>query len=104
MPKEEDYEEISQLLCNIDSKAIPGILEKLSQHLDFTGLLAMVDRVMAKFRHYNFFQDLEHTTKVILDLKTVEKYVPGYLRLREWLPNMILAFENVSFKEVDVNL
>lgn len=104
VPKEEDYTEISNLLCNIDSKAIPDILENLSKHLDFTGLLAMVDRAMAKFRHYNFFQDLKRTTETILDLKTSKKYVPEYLKLQEWLPKMVLAFENVTFREIDLGL
>lgn len=104
VPKEEDYVEISNLLCNIDPKAIPNILENLSKHLDFSGLLAMVDRVMAQFRHYNFFQDLKRTSEIILDLKTTKKYAPDYLRLREWLPSMILAFENVTFKEIDLGL
>ncbi|XP_019697173.1 ATP-binding cassette sub-family A member 13 isoform X1 [Harpegnathos saltator] len=102
VPREEDYAEISDLLCNIDSKAIPDILENLSKHLDFSGLLEMVDRAMAQFRHYNFFQDLKRATEIILDLKTTKKYVPEYLRLREWLPRMILAFENVTFKEIDL--
>ncbi|XP_014474957.1 PREDICTED: ATP-binding cassette sub-family A member 13 isoform X2 [Dinoponera quadriceps] len=102
VPKEEDYEEISNLLCNIDSKAIPDILENLTKHLDFSGLLEMVDRAMAKFRHYSFFQDLKRTTEVILDLKTTKKYAPKYLKLHEWLPKIILAFENVTFKEIDL--
>ncbi|XP_032690190.1 uncharacterized protein LOC116853290 isoform X2 [Odontomachus brunneus] len=103
VPKEEDYVEISNVLCNIDAKAIPDILENLSKHLDFTGLLAMVDRVMAKFRHYNFFQDLKRTSEIILDLKTTKKYAPDYLRLRKWLPSMILVMENVTFKEIDLD-
>lgn len=104
LPKEEDFAEISNALCNINPKAIPDILENLSKHLDFTGLLAMVDRAMAKFRDYNFFQDLKRAVETILDLKTSKKYVPVYLRLREWLPKMILAFQNVTFKEIDLGL
>lgn len=104
LPKEEDYAEISNVLCNIDSKAIPDILENLSKHLDFTGLLEMVDRAMAKFRDYNFFQDLKRAVETILDLKTPQKYVPEYLKLREWMPKMILVFQNVTFKEIDLNL
>ncbi|XP_050450054.1 uncharacterized protein LOC126850786 isoform X1 [Cataglyphis hispanica] len=102
LPKEEDFAEISNVLCNIDSKAIPDILENLSKHLDFTGLLAMVDRAMAKFRDYNFFQDLKRTIETILDLKITKKYVPEYLKLREWLPKIILTFQNVTFKEIDL--
>lgn len=104
LPKEEDFAEISNVLCNIDSKAIPDILENLSKHLDFTGLLAMVDRAMAKFRDYNFFQDLKRAIETILDLKITKKYVPEYLKLREWLPKVILAFQNVTFKEIDLEL
>ncbi|KAL0111880.1 hypothetical protein PUN28_013230 [Cardiocondyla obscurior] len=103
VPKEEDYKEISNVLCNIDSLAIPDILENLSKHLDFTGLLEMVDRAMAKFRDYNFFQDLKRATETILDLKTSKKYIPEYLRIREWLPKMILVSQNVTFKEIDLN-
>ncbi|XP_067204074.1 uncharacterized protein ldd isoform X2 [Linepithema humile] len=102
LPKEEDFAEISSALCNIDPKAIPDILENLSKHLDFTGLLAMVDRAMAKFRDYDFFQDLKRAVETILDLKTSQKYIPEYLKLREWLPKMILVFQNVTFKEIDL--
>lgn len=104
LPKEEDFAEISNDLCNIDSKAIPDILENLSKHLDFTGLLAMVDRAMAKFRDYNFFQDLKRAIETILDLKITKKYIPEYLKLREWLPKVILVFQNVTFKEIDLEL
>lgn len=103
LPKEEDFEEISNVLCNIDSTAIPDILETLSKHLDFTGLLEMVDRAMAKFRDYNFFQDLKRAVETILDLKTSKKYIPEYLKVREWLPKIILAFQNVTFKEIDLD-
>ncbi|XP_024889665.1 ATP-binding cassette sub-family A member 13 isoform X1 [Temnothorax curvispinosus] len=103
LPKEEDFAEISNVLCNIDPLAIPDILENLSKHLDFTGLLEMVDRAMAKFRDYNFFQDLKRATETILDLKTSKKYIPEYLRIREWLPKIILVFQNVNFKEIDLD-
>ncbi|RLU15876.1 hypothetical protein DMN91_011632 [Ooceraea biroi] len=102
LPKEEDFAEISNALCNIDSKAIPDILDNLSKHLDFTGLLAMVDRAMAKFRDYDFFEDLKRAVETILNLKISEKYIPEYLKIREWLPKMVLAFRNVTFKEIDV--
>ncbi|XP_011868082.1 PREDICTED: uncharacterized protein LOC105562133 isoform X2 [Vollenhovia emeryi] len=102
VPDEEDITEISNVLCNIDSLAIPDILENLSKHLDFTGLLEMVDRAMAKFRDYNFFQDLKRASETILDLKTSKKYIPEYLRIREWLPKIILIFQNVTFKEIDL--
>ncbi|XP_028048892.2 uncharacterized protein LOC105837746 isoform X2 [Monomorium pharaonis] len=101
--KEEDITEISNVLCNIDSLAIPDILENLSKHLDFTGLLEMVDRAMATFRDYDFFQDLKRTTETILDLKISKKYIPEYLRIREWLPKIMLLFRNVTFKEIDLN-
>ncbi|XP_018348552.1 PREDICTED: uncharacterized protein LOC108752306 [Trachymyrmex septentrionalis] len=101
--KEEDITEISNVLCNIDPLVIPDILENLSKHLDFTGLLEMVDRAMAKFRDYNFFQDLKRAAETILDLKTAKKYIPEYLRIREWLPKIILVFQNVTFKEIDLS-
>ncbi|KAG5315958.1 ABCAD protein, partial [Acromyrmex insinuator] len=101
--KEEDITEISNVLCNIDPLTIPDILENLSKHLDFTGLLEMIDRAMAKFRDYNFFQDLKRAAEIILDLKTAKKYIPEYLRIREWLPKIILVFQNVTFKEIDLN-
>lgn len=104
LPKEEDFAEISNVLCNIDSKAMPDILENLSKHLDFTGLLEMVDRAMAKFRDYNFFQDLKRAVETILDLKISKKYMPEYLKLREWLPKVILVFQNTTFKEIDLNM
>lgn len=64
----------------------------------------MVDRAMAKFRDYNFFQDLKRAVETILDLKTSKKYLPEYLKIREWLPRVILVFQNVSFKEIDLTL
>ncbi|XP_043253492.1 retinal-specific phospholipid-transporting ATPase ABCA4 isoform X1 [Colletes gigas] len=102
LPREEDYVEISKILCGIDSGMIPGILENLSKHLDFSGLLEMVDRVMAKFRDYDFFKDLKRAVETILDLQIVEDHVPKYLKLREWLPKMIMVFKNVTFKEIDL--
>lgn len=104
LAKQEDYAEISNVLCNIDPKAIPKMLENISKHLDFTGLLAMVDRAMAKFRDYDFFEDLKRAVETILDLKISKKYIPAYLKINEWLPKIILAFRNVSFKEVDLTL
>jgi len=83
---------------------MPDILENLSKHLDFTGLLEMVDRAMAKFRDYNFFQDLKRAVETILDLKISKKYMPEYLKLREWLPKVILVFQNTTFKEIDLNM
>ncbi|KAK2584735.1 hypothetical protein KPH14_007066 [Odynerus spinipes] len=103
LSKEEDYEEISKVLCELDIAKIPDILQELSKHLDFSGLLGMVDRAMAKFRDYDFFQDLKRTAETILNLKSIEKYVPDYLRIREWLPNMIMLFRNVTFKEIDLS-
>ncbi|CAK9819447.1 ATP-binding cassette sub-family A member 13 [Anthophora plagiata] len=102
LPNEQDYTEISKILCDIDSEMIPGIFENLSKHLDFTGLLEMVDRVMAKFRDYDFFDDLRRAVETILNLQTVQKYVPGYLRIRQWMPKMIMLFKNVTFKEIDL--
>ncbi|KAI4485555.1 hypothetical protein M0802_012731 [Mischocyttarus mexicanus] len=103
LKNEEDYEEISKVLCQLDANQIPDILSELSKHLDFSSLLAMVDRVMGKFRDYDFFQDLKHTVETILNLKSIDKYVPSYLKIREWLPNAIMLFRNVTFKEIDLN-
>lgn len=102
--KEEDYTEISKVLCDIDSETIPNILESLSKHLDFSGLLERVNRVMGKFRDYDFFKDLKRAVETILDLQIVKKYVPEYLRIREWVPKMIMVFKNVTFKEIDLTL
>nr|XP_012136751.1 PREDICTED: uncharacterized protein LOC100878441 isoform X3 [Megachile rotundata] len=102
LPKEEDYAEISKILCDIDSEMIPKMLESLSKHLDFSGLMEMVDRAMAKFRDYDFFEDLKRAVETILDLKVVMKYVPEYLRIRRWLPKMIMVFKNVTFKDIDL--
>ncbi|XP_076548743.1 lipid droplet defective isoform X1 [Osmia lignaria lignaria] len=102
LPKPEDYTEISKVLCDIDSEMIPKMLENLSKHLDFSGLMEMVDRVMAKFHDYDFFDDLKRAVETILDLQTVKTNVPQYLRLREWLPKMIMVFKNVTFKKIDL--
>ncbi|XP_017788277.1 PREDICTED: uncharacterized protein LOC108570860 [Habropoda laboriosa] len=102
LPNDQDYTEISKILCDIDSEMIPNMLESLSKHLDFSGLLEMVDRVMAKFRDYDFFEDLRKAVETILDLRTVQKYVPEYLRIRQWMPKMIMLFKNVTFKEIDL--
>ncbi|XP_078047717.1 lipid droplet defective isoform X2 [Augochlora pura] len=102
LPTEKDYARVSKILCDIDSETIPSILENLSNHLDFTGLLKMVDRVMAKFREYDIFVDLRRAVETILDLGTSRKYIPGYLRIRQWLPKIIVAFKNVTFKEIDL--
>ncbi|XP_026675626.1 uncharacterized protein LOC108632621 isoform X2 [Ceratina calcarata] len=102
LSNEEDYAVISKTLCDIDSEAIPKMLESLSKHLDFSGLLEMVDRVMAKFREYDFFRDLKRAAETILDLQLVKKHIPEYLRIREWMPKMIMAMKNVTFKEIDL--
>ena len=102
LPREEDFAEVSEILCGIDSEMIPNILETLSKHLDFSGLLERVDRVMAKFRDYDFFEDLRRAVETILDLQTVKKFIPEYLRINQWLPKMIMAFKNVTFKEIDL--
>ncbi|KZC04437.1 ATP-binding cassette sub-family A member 13 [Dufourea novaeangliae] len=102
LPREEDFEDLSKILCDIDSETMLGILENLSKHLDFTGLLEMVDRVMAKFRGYDFFVDLRRAAETILDLETSRKYIPVYLRIREWMPKIIMVFKNVTFKEIDL--
>ncbi|XP_014612694.1 PREDICTED: uncharacterized protein LOC106791527 isoform X1 [Polistes canadensis] len=103
LTNEEDYGEISKVLCQLDANQIPDILSELSKHLDFSGLLGMLDRVMGKFRSYDFFQDLKRTVDIILNLKSIDKYVPSYLKIREWLPNAIMLFRNVTFKEIDLN-
>nr|XP_033323682.1 uncharacterized protein LOC117218991 isoform X1 [Megalopta genalis]XP_033323683.1 uncharacterized protein LOC117218991 isoform X1 [Megalopta genalis]XP_033323684.1 uncharacterized protein LOC117218991 isoform X1 [Megalopta genalis] len=102
LPTEKDYVLVSKILCDIDSETIPSILENLSKHLDFTGMLKMVDRVMAKFRDYDIFVDLRRAVETILDLQTSRKYIPEYLRIRQWLPKIIMAFKNVTFKEIDL--
>ncbi|CAL7936973.1 unnamed protein product [Xylocopa violacea] len=102
LPNEEDYGEISKILCDIDSKMIPDILDRLSKHLDFSGLFEMMDRVMAKFRDYDFFEDVKRAVETIMDLEIVRKNVPGYLKIREWVPKMIMVFKNVTFKEIDL--
>ncbi|KAK9294638.1 hypothetical protein QLX08_010802 [Tetragonisca angustula] len=99
---EQDYAEISKILCDIDSDMIPDMLESLSKHLDFSGLLEMVDRVMAKFRDYDFFDDLRRAVETILELQTVKRYIPEYLKIRQWLPKIITMFKNVTFKEIDL--
>lgn len=104
LPNDEDYEEISKIFCKIDSSMIPNMLENLAKHLDFFGLLEMVDRVMAKFRDYDFFEDLKRAVETILDLRTVNKYIPSYLKIRQWMPKMIMVFKNVTFKQIDLTL
>ncbi|XP_076760468.1 lipid droplet defective [Xylocopa sonorina] len=102
LPNENDYAEISKILCDVESKMIPDILESLSKHLDFSGLFEMMDRVMAKFRDYDLFEDVKRAFETILDLEIVRKNVPEYLKAREWVPKMIMVFKNVTFKEVDL--
>ncbi|XP_076641439.1 lipid droplet defective [Halictus rubicundus] len=102
LPTEKDYVQVSKILCDIDSETIPSILENLSKHLDFSGMLEMVDRVMAKFRDYDIFVDLRRTMETILDLESSKKYIPKYLRIQQWLPKMIMMFKTVTFKEIDL--
>ncbi|XP_076284763.1 lipid droplet defective isoform X2 [Lasioglossum baleicum] len=104
LPTEKDYVQVSKILCDIDSETIPSILENLSKHLDFSGMLKMVDRVMAKFRDYDIFVDLRRAVETILDLDTSKKLIPEYLRIRQWLPKIIMMFKNVTFKEIDLTL
>lgn len=104
VPKEMDLVTISKVLCEIDPSKIPGIFEQLTNHLDFTSLLEMVSRVMAKFQDYDFLKDIKKTIETILNLGIVEKYVPDYLRLRDWVPKIIPLFKNTSFKEIDIFL
>nr|XP_031839600.1 uncharacterized protein LOC116430078 isoform X2 [Nomia melanderi] len=102
LPNEENYAQVSKMLCGIDSDTIPDILGSLSKHLDFSGLLEMVDRVMAKFRDYDFFLDMKRTAETILDLQTSKKFIPEYLRIQQWMPKMIMALKNVTFREIDL--
>lgn len=104
VPKEMDLVTISKVLCEIDPTKIPGIFEQLTKHMDFTSLLEMVSRVMAKFQDYDFLKDIKKTIETILNLGIVDKYVPNYLRLRNWVPKIITLFKNTTFKEIDVFL
>ena len=101
VPNEKDLVTISKVLCEIDPAKIPGILEQLMNHLDFTELLEMASRAMAKFQDYDFFKDIQKTAETILNLRIVDKYVPKYLKIQEWVPKIIPLFKNVSFKEID---
>ncbi|XP_023289550.1 uncharacterized protein LOC105698871 [Orussus abietinus] len=102
LEREEDLFKVSNALCNVDPKMLPGILEHASKQLDFVGLLKMVNRVMAKFRDYDLFQDLSKAADAILGMEVVQKYVPSYLRLHEWVPRVIPLFRNVTFKQIDL--
>ncbi|XP_043289977.1 uncharacterized protein ldd isoform X2 [Venturia canescens] len=104
LENDEDLLEISKILCNIDSKKIPDILEHLTRHLDFSGLLEMVGRATAKFHDYDFIDDLVRALNTVLDLKTVKKYVPTELKLQEWLPKIVALFRNVSLDRIDLTL
>ncbi|XP_043481651.1 ATP-binding cassette sub-family A member 13 isoform X2 [Leptopilina heterotoma] len=102
VPKEMDLVTISKVLCEIDPAKIPGIFEQLTKHLDFTSLLEMVSRVMAKFQDYDFIKDIKKTIETVLNLGIIDKYVPNYLRLRDWVPKIIPLFKNTTFKEIDI--
>lgn len=104
VPKQEDIVIISEVLCNLDQNKIPEILERLAKHLDFNGLLEVVSRVMAKFKDYDFINDITKTVNTILELNTVKKYVPNYLKLSEWMPEVLALFKDVKFKTIDVSL
>ncbi|XP_053595540.1 uncharacterized protein LOC103571174 isoform X2 [Microplitis demolitor] len=103
VPKEQDLVTISQVLCNLDPNKIPEILERLARHLDFEGLLEVVSRVMAKFSDYDFISDIKRTIVTVLELNTLKKYVPSYLKLREWVPEVLELFRDVNFKAIDVS-
>ncbi|KAK0086066.1 hypothetical protein PV325_003922 [Microctonus aethiopoides] len=103
VPKQEDIVIISEVLCNLDQNKIPEILERLAKHLDFNGLLEVVSRVMAKFKDYDFINDITKTVNTILELSTVKKYVPNYLKLSEWMPEVLALFKDVKFKTIDVS-
>ncbi|KAH0550173.1 hypothetical protein KQX54_017854 [Cotesia glomerata] len=102
-PKEKDLVAISQVLCNLDPNKVPLILERLAQHLDFQGLLEVVSRVMAKFRDYDFISDIKRAIIAVFELDTFKKYVPSYLKLREWVPEVLELFRDVNFKAIDVS-
>ncbi|XP_011308769.1 uncharacterized protein ldd isoform X2 [Fopius arisanus] len=102
-PREENLQEISNALCHLDSSQVPLILQKLTDHLDFDGLLEVVSRVMAKFREYDFIGDITKTIMTTLNLETVIKHVPEYLKLREWIPSILSLFRTLSFKKIDLN-
>lgn len=100
----DDLRTISEILCNLDQNQIPDILEQLAKHLDFAGLLEVVSRVMAKFKNYDFINDITKTINTVLELDTVKKYVPSYLKLRQWVPEILSLFRDVNFKTIDVTL
>ncbi|XP_028982053.1 uncharacterized protein LOC107039836 isoform X2 [Diachasma alloeum] len=103
VPREENLLEISSALCHLNSTQVPLILEKLTDHLDFAGLLEIVSRVMAKFRDYDFITDVTRAITTVLNLETVIKHVPEYLKLREWIPNFLSLFRTLNFKKIDLN-
>ena len=104
LPTEQDLEMVSKTLCSVEADKIPDILEHLTRHLDFAGLMEMVSRATAKFQEYDFISDIVRAINTVLDLNTVKKYVPSYLKLQEWLPKIIALFRDFSFKELDVTL
>lgn len=104
LENDDDLQLVSKVLCNVESSKIPAILEQLTHHLDFGGLLEMVSRVTAKFNDYDFIDDLVRALKTVLSLETVKRYVPAYLRIREWVPKIVALFRGASFKEIDVTL
>lgn len=104
VPEEEDLRAISKFLCELDPKKVPDMILEMTSHLEFSGLLELVGKITAKFRSYDFFEDIKDTIVKVLNLDMVEKYVPAYLKIREWVPEIIPLFKNTTFKEIDLNL
>ncbi|XP_063992095.1 ATP-binding cassette sub-family A member 13-like isoform X2 [Diachasmimorpha longicaudata] len=103
VPREENLIEISSALCHLDAAQVPLILQKLTDHLDFAGLLEIVSRVMAKFHDYDFITDITRSITTVLNLETVIKHVPEYLKLREWIPNVLALFRDTNFRRIDLS-
>ncbi|XP_048511619.1 ATP-binding cassette sub-family A member 13 isoform X2 [Athalia rosae] len=103
LPTDEDLSTVSKALCGLNSTLIPDLVQHVVEQLDFDGMFGMINLVMAKFRTYDIFSDIQQTVDSILSLKMMDLIFPEKLRLRKWLPNIIPLFKNVTFKEIDLS-
>ncbi|XP_024944655.1 uncharacterized protein LOC107271675 isoform X2 [Cephus cinctus] len=102
VPNDLDLNDVTQVLCNLDSVRVVALVNQLTHHLNIQKFLDTLDRAMSRFRKYDFLNDLSHAVEQLLQLKTIERFVPSYLKLERWLPFVIPLFRNVTFRDMDL--
>ncbi|XP_034938100.1 phospholipid-transporting ATPase ABCA1 [Chelonus insularis] len=109
--KEQDLSVISQTLCNLNQDKVPSMIEQLAKYFNFDRFLQIIQNVMTKFQNYSLSEDVSKTIKNILELDMMKQFIPGYLKMQRWLPeimsllihkkNLDISFINKSVEKMD---